>query len=177
MKKALMLAASGGLFVALAAACWLWLAYGRSAAEREVPIDPDADYRVSRVVDGDTFKAEVEGREITVRLLGVNTPETVDPRKAVECYGPEASAETKALLSGRSVRLAFSPEKEHRDRYGRYLLYAYRDDGLLINRSLIEEGYAREYTVGKAYSLHAAFRDAEAAAKAAGKGLWGACEK
>ena len=141
----------------------------------EVSIDPTKYYKVIDVVDGDTFKADVSGRTIVVRVLGINTPETVDPRKPVECYGPEASAEGKSLLSGRSVELKLNPNRERRDKYGRYLLYVYRDDGLFYNEHMIEEGFAREYTVGTPYSFQAEFRQAEATAKAAGKGLWGKC--
>jgi micrococcal nuclease len=140
-----------------------------------VSIDETRYYPVSYVVDGDTFKADIDGREITVRLLGINTPETVDPRKPVQCFGPEASAEMKSLLGGRAVELKFNPNREHRDKYGRYLLYAYRDDGLFLNEDLIKNGFAKEYTVGTPYSFQAEFRKAEAEAKAAGKGLWKAC--
>ncbi len=143
----------------------------------EVAIDPARYYKVTYVVDGDTFKASVNGREITVRVLGINTPETVDPRKPVECYGPEASVEGKLLLAGRSVELKLNPDREHRDKYGRYLLYVYRDDGLFYNEHMIAEGFAREYTVGSAYSFQGEFRKAETAAKTAGKGLWGKCDQ
>lgn len=151
--------------------------FGSSIARNgEVGIDESAYYKVSHVYDGDTFTTDVNGWEITVRMLGINTPETVDPRKPVQCYGPEASAETKALLGGQSVRLVANPDRERRDKYGRYLLYVYRKDGLFINEYLIQQGFAREYTVGKPYQYQKLFRDDEAAAKAASKGLWGKCE-
>ena len=113
---------------------------------------------------------------ITVRVLGINTPETVDPRKPVECYGPEASVEGKSLLDGRSVELKFNPNRERMDKYGRYLLYVYRDDGLFYNEYMIQQGFAEEYTVGTPYSLQGEFRRDEAAAKAAKLGLWGKCD-
>ena len=141
----------------------------------DLRIDETKLYPVSDVVDGDTFKTRIDGREITVRLLGINTPETVDPRKPVECFGPEASAEAKSLLVGREVRLAFNPNRERTDKYGRYLLYVYRDDDMFINENLIADGFAREYTVGKPYQFQAKFRTDEKAAQAAGKGLWGKC--
>ena len=94
----------------------------------------------------------------------------------MQCYGPEASDEAKSLLSGHSVRLEFNPNREHRDKYGRYLLYAYRDDGLFLNEFMVKEGFAREYTFGSPYSLQASFRKAEKDAQAAKKGLWGKCD-
>src|SRR5437899_10902569 len=82
-----------------------------SAAESAV-IDPDKYYKVTDVVDGDTFKVNIDNKEITVRLLGINTPEVVDPRKPVECFGPEASVETKSLLNNREVKLVLNPARE-----------------------------------------------------------------
>ncbi len=168
---------SGGFCVVMLVWC---VCEFQNSIEKEVSIDPSHYYPVSRVVDGDTFKVTMDdgksaGHEITVRLLGINTPETVDPRKSVQCFGHEASDEAKALLAGRSVRLEFNPDRERRDKYGRYLLYVYRDDGLFVNEFLVREGFAREYTVGKPYSLQASFRKAQNEAEAAQKGLWAAC--
>ena len=117
----------------------------------------------------------MDGHDIRIRVLGINTPETVDPRKPVECYGPEASAAAKELLDGRKVMLKYNPNREKRDKYGRYLLYAYRDDGLFVNEYMIQEGFAREYTFGTAYSMQKEFRKAENAAKREEKGLWVKC--
>jgi len=141
----------------------------------QVIVDERVLYRVTRVVDGDTFKAMIGRQEITVRMLGINAPETVDPRKPTECFGPEASTEAKSLLAGRSVRLIANRNREAKDRYGRYLLYVYRDDGLAVNESLLQEGFAREYTVGRPYALQKRFRDTESGAKKALRGLWKAC--
>jgi len=142
-----------------------------------VTIDETKDYPISYVVDGDTFKAMVDGKEITVRMLGIDTPETVDPRKPVQCYGPEASTETKGLLTGHSVRLSLNPDREVKDMYGRYLAYVYRDDGMFVNEYLLENGFAREYTYTKSkpYSFQAEFREKEAGAQKEKKGLWGKC--
>ena len=96
-------------------------------------IDSSKLYKVMDVIDGDTFKVKIDGKEITVRMLGINTPEVLDPRKSVECFGPEASAETKLLLNNREVKLALNPGREKTDIYNRLLAYAYRDDGLFIN--------------------------------------------
>lgn len=144
---------------------------------RLVAIDPKAYYKVTSVIDGDTFEADIGGKPITVRVLGINTPETVDPRKPVECYGKEASNEAKELLAGRKVRLEANPGREPLDKYRRYLLYVYRDDGMFYNESMIEHGFAREYTFnGEKYEFQGRFRKAEEEAKSQKLGLWKECE-
>ena len=168
----------------------LALAGGQSPAKGHswaatVPIDPKKPYPVSQVVDGDTFKALISGHSITIRLLGVNAPETVKPNAPVECYGPEASTEMKSLLTGKNVLLALNPDYERIDKYGRLLAYVRIDDaniddandGMFVNEMLVKEGYAREYTFNEKnpYQYQQQFRLDEASAKTAGKGLWGNC--
>lgn len=130
---------------------------------------------VVRVVDGDTVEARLDGAAdaAKVRLLGVNTPESVDPRRPVECFGKEASHWAKERLEGKRVRLEPDPEADEHDKYGRLLRRVVLPDGTLFNLLLVQEGYAYAYT---SFPLGAAFkRDvklAEQAAKTAGKGLW-----
>lgn len=143
-------------------------------AASSIVIDEDAQYVVLQVKDGDTFTANVDGHEITVRMLGIDTPETVDPRKSVQCYGKEASDQTKKLLSKQKVRLKLNPNREEKDKYGRYLSYVYLGD-VFVNESLLQDGYAREYTFGKPYQYQKEFREIESQAKEAKKGLWGVC--
>src|SRR6478609_637892 len=102
------------LVSALVAAGWLWVRGGGP---------PPARGTVSRVVDGDTVIVQAGSRTLDVRLLGIDTPETVDPRKPVGCYGPEASAFTKHLVTGRAVTLRY--DRELHDRYGRFLAYVW----------------------------------------------------
>jgi micrococcal nuclease len=161
------------VIVIVALACLLILRTGNSAY---LEIDENEFYPVTKVLDGDTFNVSIDKREITVRLLGINTPETVDPRRPPECYGVEASNETKRLLTGNSVKLELNPKREVRDKYGRYLVYAYLRNDELLNEYLIEKGFAREYTFGKPYSLQKDFRNAEKFARNANAGLWSACE-
>ena len=158
----------------------------------KVVIDSNLAYLVSDVIDGDTIKVLIDGHEITVRLLGINTPEVLDPRKPVECYGPEASAETKKLLTGKSIRLALNPNYDRIDKYGRLLAYvrltqspdklpgatSSSSNVLFINEFLIKEGYAREYTFNEnnPYQYQNLFKLDESGAKGAKKGLWGKCE-
>jgi micrococcal nuclease len=142
-----------------------------------VNIDEQKYYPVTYVVDGDTFKVKVDKQTVTIRLLGINTPETVDPRKPIECFGKEASDETKNLLMGHFVQLRFNPARETQDRYHRYLAYVYVDSGVFLNEYLIMNGYAREYTYGTAYTMQGKFRDDQRLAKVEGRGLWGRCGK
>lgn len=145
-----------------------WVAHANEIREGQY-------YKVDRVLDGDTFDIKVGFRKITVRMLGIDTPETVDPRKPEQCYGHEASDETKSLLVGHTVRLEFNPNRERLDKYRRYLAYVYRDDGIFLNEFLLKEGFAREYTFGKPYLKQKEFRGLEKAARAAKSGLWGVC--
>jgi micrococcal nuclease len=129
---------------------------------------------VMRVVDGDTVVVRTGGREDTVRLIGVDTPESVDPRSPVECFGREASARTAALLpEGTPVRLV--GDAEPRDRYERLLAYVYRDDGTFVNLALVEEGYASVLTYPPNVAHEPELRAAASRAREAGRGLWGAC--
>jgi micrococcal nuclease len=129
-------------------------------------------YPITEVVDGDTIKIRMGGKEETLRLIGMDTPETVDPRKPVQCFGKEASNEAKKLLSGHRVRLEMDPTQGDRDKYGRMLAYAYRDDGLFYNEYMIRQGYAHEYTYDLPYTYQADFKAAQRAAEAAQLGLW-----
>jgi micrococcal nuclease len=130
---------------------------------------------VERVVDGDTLVARVGSRDERVRLIGIDTPETVSPVKPVQCYGKEASNHLKALLTkGTPVRLV--GDAEGRDRYGRLLAYVYRQrDGLFVNLELATDGFASLLTyppnVAHLEQLTTAVDDA----RAHGRGLWGRC--
>lgn len=128
--------------------------------------------RVTSVIDGDTLEVTVAGRSERVRLLGVDTPETVDPHRPVGCYGPEASAFTARRLAGRTVRLRF--DRQRRDRYGRLLAYV-EVDGRRFNDELLTGGYARLLVIPPNGRHGRAMLDQELAARSAGRGLWGAC--
>ena len=127
---------------------------------------------VSRIVDGDTFVVIRNGSRETVRMIGIDTPEVAHPRKSVECFGREASERATALLSGARVRLELDPTQGERDRHGRILAYVFLRDGTLVNRLLVEEGYAREYTYRAPYAYQTNFRAMEARARFGEKGLW-----
>lgn len=127
---------------------------------------------VLRVVDGDTIEVDLDGREEDVRLIGVDTPETVKPGEPVECFGPQASAFTKQALEGETIDVQF--DRELRDVYDRLLAYAFLDERF-INGELISGGYARTLEIEPNTSRAAQLARLEQAAGAAGRGLWGAC--
>lgn len=129
-------------------------------------------YTVIQVVDGDTLKINLNGRAETLRLIGMDTPETVDPRKPVQCFGKEASNKAKELLGGKKVSIESDPTQGDRDKYGRLLVYIRRDDGLFYNKYMIEQGYAHEYTYNLPYKHQAEFKTAQKAAQEALRGLW-----
>lgn len=136
---------------------------------------PAGTATVVHPVDGDTIVVDIDGVEEPVRFIGIDTPESVAQDRPVECFGPEAKARTAELLpEGTVVRL--ERDVEARDRYDRLLAYVIRDqDGVLVNRLLVEEGYAE----ARAFPPNLAHQDeldrAEASARAAGRGLWPAC--
>jgi micrococcal nuclease len=125
------------------------------------------------VVDGDTVDIRYgNNRTERLRLIGLDTPESVDRRRPVECYGLEASNRAKELLGGQVVYLEGDPSQDTRDRFGRLLRFVWLEDGRLYNLEMIAQGYAFEYTYDKAYKYQAAFRGAEEAAREAQRGLW-----
>jgi micrococcal nuclease len=160
--------------VVLAAGCGL---DGRRDTTTATPIAARAPglASVTRVVDGDTIVVSLGGRDERVRLIGIDTPETVSPVKPVQCYGKQASAHTKALLPpGTGVRLV--RDVEARDVYGRLLAYVYRQsDGLFVNLELASDGYASLLTYPPNVAHVAQFRDAVAAARQRDVGLWRTC--
>jgi len=130
---------------------------------------------VVRAVDGDTVVVRVDGVDEKVRLIGVNTPESVDPRRPVQCFGKIASHHTAQLLPpGTPVRLV--RDAEPRDRYGRLLAYIYRgSDGLFVNLELVTDGYAIAYPFPPNTAHRQEFAGAERAARSSSTGLWASC--
>jgi micrococcal nuclease len=129
------------------------------------------------VVDGDTIVARLGGRDEKVRFIGIDTPETVDPRKPVQCYGPEASHHLKSLLPpGTPIRI--ERDAEQRDVYGRVLGYVWRQhDQLFVNEAMVADGYAHVLTIPPNVAYTGEFTHAASAARASGSGLWSACPR
>jgi micrococcal nuclease len=137
----------------------------------------EANATVTRVVDGDTLVVDTGGAEERVRLIGINTPESVDRSRPVMCFGKEASAHMSRLLPpGTPVQLV--RDVEARDRYGRLLAYVYRaSDARFVNLAMVEDGYADQYTFPPNVEHTETFGKAARAAREQGVGLWSACDK
>ena len=144
-----------------------------SKAERASWPDPPKGAvaaKVQRVVDGDTFVASVNGRRERVRVIGVDTPESVDPNRPDEPFGEEASNFAKHYLNGRTVRMA--GDVEPRDRYGRMLAYVWLADGTFWNALLAAEGYAQQLTIPPNVTYADLFRRLVGEARRQNRGLW-----
>src|SRR3989338_2427140 len=126
-------------------------------------------YLVVRVIDGDTI--EIEGGK-KVRYIGIDTPETVDPRKPVQCFGVEASNKNKELVSGKRVRL--EKDVSETDKYGRLLRYIYIGD-TFVNLELVKQGFAYSSTYPPDVKHQSQFTEAQRQAKEQNKGLWSSC--
>lgn len=142
------------------------------------PLVQNTSFPVLRIIDGDTIEVNRNGVSEKVRLIGVNTPETVDPRKKVECFGKEASRFVAGILTGTLVSLEVDASQGDRDRYGRLLRYVYLPDDTLLNKTIIAEGYGYEYTYNVPYRYMNDFKEAQRIAQKLEKGLWakGVCE-
>lgn len=129
-------------------------------------------FTVTRVIDGDTIEILYSDTKRKIRLIGIDTPETVDPRKLIQCFGKEASEKTKSLLKDRHVWLQKDSIGDTIDKYGRLLRYVYRyPDSLFINAELIKQGYAYVYLTYP-FSKSEEFKTYQAEAKEKELGLW-----
>lgn len=132
---------------------------------------------VTKVVDGDTLEVLIEAKLYKVRMIGVDTPETVHPTKAKGCFGAEASNEMKKLLTGKNVIL--EKDVSETDKYNRLLRYVYlktdSDQLLFVNDYLVREGYGQVLTYPPDVAFNEQFLEAQRQAKSMSKGLWGKC--
>lgn len=141
------------------------------------PVPEDTESRtwvtVLRVVDGDTFVVESASSSATVRIVGIDTPETVDPRRPVECFGREASEQLKLLLLHTKVQLVSDPTQADRDRYGRLLRFVFLPDGQDVGQLLLQDGYAQSVQYGsQPHEFTQQYQAAEEEAQMHGRGLW-----
>lgn len=130
---------------------------------------------ISYVTDGDTVHVTKGGRELTIRLIGINTPETVDPFTPVECFGPQASAYAKRVLFDRHAALEWDHSQGRLDRYGRTLAYLWVNGPhgwWLYDQRAIRLGYGKEYTYDTYYAWRPQFLAAQTSAMRAHRGLW-----
>lgn len=148
-----------------------WFGQIQKAAEVNQP----GLYHVVEFLDGDTIVVEMSGSRETLRFIGVDTPETHDPRKAVQCFGQAAANFTKDLIGKNKVRLASDQLSTNRDRYNRLLRYVYLPDGKLVNAEIIQRGYGFAY-LGFPFTKSEQFRKYEVEARKAERGLWKSCK-
>lgn len=132
-------------------------------------------YSIDHFVDGDTVAVNMNGTVETVRMIGVDTPETHRPGSPVQCYGPEAAVYTKQLIGSNKVRLQADHLDTNRDRYNRLLRYVYLPDGRMVETELISNGYGFAYTQFP-FEKSQQFIAAQVAAQISKKGLWTACQ-
>ena len=146
---------------------------GTEPGEEHGSFAPNA--AVESVIDGDTIVVALDSGAETVRLTGIDTPETVDPNRPEQCYGAEASGYLESLLpAGTPVTLVL--DAEARDHFGRLLAYVMRSgDEVFVNLEMVASGHAAALSIEPNRSYEAAFSAAEARARSAGLGLWGAC--
>lgn len=143
-----------------------------SAPSQPLPARSDLVSVVS-VTDGDTFKVQIDGEVQTVRIVGINTPETVDPRQPVECFGAEASTALTARLTNAQVSLESDPTQSNTDRYGRLLRFVFLPDSTDVGLEMIRQGYAQSVSYGsKPHAYANAYALAEKEAQDNQAGLW-----
>lgn len=156
------------------AAEWAIVRAVSSVAKPPIPGESgEGSYTVDRVIDGDTIVVHRSSGRLTVRALGIDTPETHDPRKPVQCFGPQASAYAERTLADQQISLSFDAAAGRLDKYGRTLAYIWLGR-LLYNQEAIRLGYAHEYTYDQRhpYQRRAAFAAAQADAQTHHRGLW-----
>ncbi len=139
------------------------------------PIAPSGYYKVNEFIDGDTIGVDMNGTKEKVRFIGVDTPETHDPRKLVQCFGVAAADFTKKTIGDQPVRLEADPTNTNRDRYNRLLRYVYLNNGTLVNAEIIKQGYGFAYT-SFPFSKLEEFRGYQKLAQSQNLGLWGSCQ-
>lgn len=131
-------------------------------------------YAVARFEDGDTITVDMNGKTERIRMIGVDTPETQDPRKPVQCFGRAASTFTKELIGMHPVRLEADSLSDNRDRYNRLLRHVYLPDGRLVQAEIIKNGYGFAYTRFP-FDKSDEFKQLENEARQHNRGLWGSC--
>lgn len=134
-------------------------------------------YPVLSVIDGDTLVVDSNGEKQTVRVIGIDTPETEYSPAGAECYGEESTDRARALLQGTYVTLKTDPSQSKIDDYDRLLAYVEMEDGNDSGMVMIDEGYAKEYTYkSTTYANQLLYKAVERKARDSNLGVWG-CER
>lgn len=142
----------------------------------ETEMDKKKLFKVVKVIDGDTITVNIRGKNESVRLLGIDTPETIDPRKPIQCFGKAASDKMKSFVLGKFVKLVDDSTQGNRDKYKRLLRYAYLPDSraTFINGEMVKQGFAFSYRQYPTKMLEK-FNNFEKYARENNLGLWGSC--
>jgi micrococcal nuclease len=141
--------------------------------EKKEEVEPKKEtYEVIKVVDGDTIDVEINGVEERIRIIGINSPESVDPGKPVECFANEASNKAKELLENKSVTLEADNTQTNKDKYNRLLRHIFLEDGTNFAETIIRDGHAYEYTYDLPYKYQSEYKRAEKEARENKRGLW-----
>jgi micrococcal nuclease len=151
-----------------------WLPSSAQTTQKATTSQPGM-YAIDHFIDGDTIAVNMNGKVESVRMIGVDTPETHKPNTPVQCYGPAAAAFTKNAIGSSRVRLASDSKSTDRDRYNRLLRYVYLPDGRLLDELLVQNGYGFAYTQFP-FTKSDQFSADQDSAKATNKGLWGNCK-
>jgi len=163
-----------GLFLVILVYCFI----NSSLFFQFSPLHQDGvgEFKVTKFIDGDTIEVDIRNKPILIRFLGINTPEKNNYYRSEQCFGPEASEETKRLLSRRKVYLLPDPNAPNKDKYGRLLRYVFLPDGTFVNALLVKQGYAFAYIYDNENLEFARyFEELESEAKNKKLGLWGKC--
>ena len=136
----------------------------------------EGPYKVAKVTDGDTIHVVRNGKDIKVRIIGIDTPETVSNSQPIECYGPEASAFASGLLGGKTVYLEYDGSQDEVDKFGRTLAHVWTSDKKLYAAEAILEGFGVEMTYADPYNHRDLFLANQEHAKQEKVGLWGSCK-
>ena len=143
-----------------------------SQTSEKPTIQATNSYKVSKVIDGDTIDVLINNKSVKVRVIGINTPETVDPRRPVQCFGREASDHAKSILTNQMVQLEPDLTQSDKDKYSRLLRYVFLPDGKDYGLIMIKEGYAYEYTYELPYKFQKEYKAAQNEAENLKVGLW-----
>lgn len=129
---------------------------------------------VVEVIDGDTIIVDIDGSQVTVRLLGIDTPEKPGGPRPAECFGHEASAFANEVLP-RGAAIHLSRDHATRDQFGRLLAFVHRSDGLFVNLALVELGYATPLFFSPNTAMRDTFGRAADLARRDWQGFWASC--
>lgn len=138
------------------------------------PLPAPGYYKIASFEDGDTISVDMNGITERVRMIGIDTPETQDPRKPVQCFGKAASQFTQKLIGNNVVRLESDALSGNRDRYNRLLRYVYLPDGTLVQAEILRLGYGFAYT-SFPFTKSDEFVALQKEAREQNRGLWSSC--